>query len=124
MADESANFCFDKSGAKVDDVPQSHINRIFNEMLQRRLHSRCATSANTCPRLTPPQWTRQPRCNHRLLSERITVERDADFVRRQTQECIESRAVARMVPLLNRSRQAIAERFGCPAPQLHGKPEH
>lgn len=55
MADESANLCFDKSGAKAGDVPQSHINRIFNEMLQRRLHSRRTTSANTCPRLAPPR---------------------------------------------------------------------
>ena len=54
MANESANLCFDKSGTKADDVPQFHANRIFNEMLQRRLHSRCAASANTCPRLTPP----------------------------------------------------------------------
>ena len=33
MADESADPCFDKSGAKANDVPQSHANRRFNAML-------------------------------------------------------------------------------------------
>lgn len=71
MADESANLCFDKSRAKADDVPQSHANRIFNEMPQRRLHSTCVTSANTCPRLPPPATdvaTRLPSRAPRFIS--------------------------------------------------------
>jgi hypothetical protein len=60
MADESANLCFDKSGAKADDVPQSHANRIFNEMSQRR------AAFNVCDQreyFPPPNVPRNGRGN-------------------------------------------------------------